>query len=165
VGDYPNFYLGSVTVAGALAGLLFVALSVAPQRLAGGRSAEHQAIAGTAYTALIDALWISLFALRPNNVLPAANLTFAVIGLAGTGRLARRLWRARSQQTAGSGAGRRTAHRRSSDIRSTGGAGRGRLWYPLTWPNRVLCVTPSTDIGSVPPPPRPGPSRPRRLCS
>ncbi len=58
MGDYTNFYLGSVTVAGALAGLLFVALSVAPQRLSGDRSAEHQAVAGTAYTALIDALWI-----------------------------------------------------------------------------------------------------------
>ena len=101
VGDYTNFYLGSVTVAGALAGLLFVALSVAPQRLSGSRPAEHQAIAGTAYTALIDALWISLFALRPGNVLPAANLTFAVIGLVGTGRLARRLWRARTQESVG----------------------------------------------------------------
>jgi len=29
---------------------------------------------------------------------------------------------------AGSGAGRPTAHRRSSDIRSTGGAGSGRPW-------------------------------------
>ena len=101
VGDYTNFYLGSVTVAGALAGLLFVALSVAPQRLSGGQSAEHQAIAGTAYTALIDALWISLFALRPGNVLPAANLAFAIIGLIGTSRLAGRLWRSRAQQAVG----------------------------------------------------------------
>jgi len=43
-GDCINCYLGSVTVARALAGLLFVALSVAPQRLAGGQPAEHQAI-------------------------------------------------------------------------------------------------------------------------
>ena len=35
MGDYTNFYLGSTTVAGALAGLLFVSLSVAPQRLSG----------------------------------------------------------------------------------------------------------------------------------
>ena len=98
MGDYTNFYLGSTTVAGALAGLLFVSLSVAPQRLSGGRSAEQQAIAATAYTALVDALWISLFALRPGNLLPAANLAFAVIGLVGTGRQARRLWRARTEE-------------------------------------------------------------------
>lgn len=98
MGDYTNFYLGSTTVAGALAGLLFVSQSVAPQRLSGGRSAEQQAIAATAYTALVDALWISLFALRPGNVLPAANLVFALIGLVGTGRQARRLWRARTQE-------------------------------------------------------------------
>ncbi len=47
MGDYTNFYLGSTTVAGDLAGLLFVSLSVAPQRLSGGRSAEQQAIAAT----------------------------------------------------------------------------------------------------------------------
>lgn len=80
--DYTNFYLGSVTVArGAGRAALRRAVG-APQRLVGGQWAEHQAIAGTAYIAL----WISLFALRPNNVLPAANLTFAVIGLVGTGR-------------------------------------------------------------------------------
>lgn len=101
MGDYTNFYLGSVTVAGALAGLLFVSLSVAPQRVEGGRSAEQQAVAATAYTALVDALWISLFALRPGNLLPAANLAFAVIGLVGAGRQARRLWRARTQETVG----------------------------------------------------------------
>lgn len=55
VGDYPNFYLGSVTVAGALAGLLFVSLSVAPQRMEGRRPAEHQAIAGTAYPGRLTA--------------------------------------------------------------------------------------------------------------
>jgi hypothetical protein len=98
VGDYTNFYLGSTTVAGALAGLLFVSLSVAPQRVEGGRPAEQQAIAATAYTALVDALWISLFALRPGNLLPAANLAFAVIGLVATGRQARRLWRVRTQE-------------------------------------------------------------------
>jgi hypothetical protein len=32
VASYTNFLVGSTTVAGALAGLLFVALSVAPQR-------------------------------------------------------------------------------------------------------------------------------------
>ena len=33
VSSYTNFFLGSTTVSGALTGLLFVSLSVAPQRL------------------------------------------------------------------------------------------------------------------------------------
>jgi hypothetical protein len=51
---YTDFYLGSVTVAGALTGLLFVALSVAQAREEGKTSIEHQAVAGTAFTALLD---------------------------------------------------------------------------------------------------------------
>ena len=97
--SYTNFFLSSTTVAGALAGLLFVALSVAPQRLVGATaSAEQQAIAATAFTALVDALWISLFALRPGNALPGANLAFGLIGLSSTVSLAVRLWRARARE-------------------------------------------------------------------
>jgi hypothetical protein len=45
VGSYTNFYLRSTTVAGALAGLLFVALSVAPQAAAWRPlSVEQQAV-------------------------------------------------------------------------------------------------------------------------
>ena len=97
--SYTNFFVGSTTVAGALAGLLFVALSVAPERLMGAAaSTEQQAIAATAFTALVDALWISLVALRPGNVLPGANLVLGLLGLTSTAGLAIRLWRARARQ-------------------------------------------------------------------
>ena len=70
-----NLSLGSSGVAGALTGLLFVSLSIAPERLTGEHaSAEQQSIAATAFTALVDALWISLFALRPGNDIPTASL-------------------------------------------------------------------------------------------
>jgi hypothetical protein len=96
---YTNFFLGSVTVAGALTGLLFVALSVAPQRQSeSGLSVEHQSIAATAFTALVDSLWISLIALLPGNGIPTANLIFGVLGLTSTVGLVVRLWRARSDQ-------------------------------------------------------------------
>jgi hypothetical protein len=99
VASYTNFFVGSTTVAGALAGLLFVALSVAPERLMGATaSTEQQAIAATAFTALVDALWISLVALRPGNVLPGANLVLGLLGLTSTVGLAIRLWRARAEQ-------------------------------------------------------------------
>jgi hypothetical protein len=95
--SYTNFFLGSVTVAGALTGLLFVALSVAQSREQGKTSIEHQAVAGTAFTALVDSLWISLIALLPDgNGIPTANLLLGALGMTSTAGLGVRLWRARS---------------------------------------------------------------------
>ena len=94
--SYTNFFLGSVTVAGALTGLLFVALSVAQSREQGETSLEHQAVAGTAFTALVDSLWISLIALLPGNGIPTANLLLGALGVTSTAGLGVRLWRARA---------------------------------------------------------------------
>ena len=94
---YTDFYLGSVTVAGALTGLLFVALSVAQAREQGKTTLEHQAVAGTAFTALVDSLWISLVALLPgSNGIPTVNLLLGLLGMTSTAGLGVRLWRARS---------------------------------------------------------------------
>lgn len=61
--SFTAFFTGTATVAGALVGLLFVALSVSPAQLRGVHaSLEHQTIASTAFTALTDALFISLIA-------------------------------------------------------------------------------------------------------
>src|ERR1035438_10750214 len=96
---YTNFFLGSVTVGGALTGLLFVALSLAPQRLMGdSASVEQQSIAATAFTALVDSLWLSLVALIPGNGLPSASLILGLIGLTGTVGLTVRLLRPRSKE-------------------------------------------------------------------
>ncbi len=95
---YSNFFLGSVTVAGALTGLLFVALSVAQGQDTGRGSAERQAVAATAFTALVDSLWISLVALLPGNGIPTASLLLGVLGLTSTVALIVRLWRSRSRE-------------------------------------------------------------------
>jgi hypothetical protein len=94
--SYAGFFAGAATVAGALTGLLFVALSVAPERLRGTTaSVEHQAIAATAFTALVDALFVSLLGLDPRGNLHIAALILGLIGLASSAGLAVRLWRSR----------------------------------------------------------------------
>ncbi len=95
--SYTNFFLGSVTVAGALTGLLFVALSVAQGRAGATGSPEHQAIAATAFTALVDSLWVSLVALLPGNGIPTASLLLGLLGVTSTAGLIVRLWQARSK--------------------------------------------------------------------
>jgi hypothetical protein len=94
---YAEFFSGSATVAGALVGLLFVALSVSPERLRGDTaSLEHQAIAATAFTALVDALFVSLIGLQPGGGLRYGAVILGGLGLTSSCGLAVRLWRSRS---------------------------------------------------------------------
>jgi hypothetical protein len=66
--SYHAFFSGCVSVAGALIGLLFVAISITPHKMAGDRaSTEFQRRAGIAFTSLINALVISLVALLPGD--------------------------------------------------------------------------------------------------
>ena len=96
VTSYTGFFTGTATVAGALVGLLFVALSVAPERLRGDTaSIEHQAIASTAFTALVDALFVSLIGLQPGGGLNYGAVILGGLGLSSSIGLATRLWRAR----------------------------------------------------------------------
>jgi hypothetical protein len=95
VASYSEFFTASVTVAGALVGLLFVALSLSPERLRDARNVEHQAIAATAFTALVDALFVSLIALQPGGGLDYGAVIFGALGLSSTAGLALRLWRSR----------------------------------------------------------------------
>ncbi len=93
--SYYPFFGGAATVAGALIGLLFVALSLSPERLRDAASVEHQAIAATAFTALVDALFISLIGLQPGSGLQQGAVIFGALGLSSTVGLTLRLWRNR----------------------------------------------------------------------
>jgi hypothetical protein len=87
--SFHDFFSGCATVAGALIGLLFVALSVSPEKLTGADArAEHQVRAGAAFSALVNTLVIALVALLPGASLGQAGIIVAAAGLATTFGLA-----------------------------------------------------------------------------
>jgi hypothetical protein len=80
--SYHDFFVGCATVSGALIGLLFVAISVSPGKLAGDRaSTDHQVKAGAAFSALVNTLVIALVALMPGTGLGYTSIIVAGAGL------------------------------------------------------------------------------------
>jgi hypothetical protein len=83
--SFHDYFGGCASVAGALIGLLFVAISVSPEKLTGDSArAEHQVRAAAAFSALVSTLVIALVALLPGASLGEAGVIVAAAGLATT---------------------------------------------------------------------------------
>jgi hypothetical protein len=86
--SYHDFFSACATVAGALIGLLFVAISIAPAKLSGPRAEnDHQLKAAMAFSALVNTMVIALVALLPGASLSLTVIIVAASGLSSTAGL------------------------------------------------------------------------------
>jgi len=78
---FTTFFATTAAVAGALIGLLFVAISVAPELEDGAHRVQTDVRAGIAFSALINALVLSLFALIPDMDLGTTAIVLGLVSL------------------------------------------------------------------------------------
>lgn len=78
---YVEFFVATATVAGALVGLLFVAVSVRPEAAARTAHITTRLRSVAALSAFLDTLFLSLLALRPQPAIGRTAAFLAVIGI------------------------------------------------------------------------------------
>ncbi|HLH60184.1 MAG TPA: hypothetical protein VKV20_00765 [Ktedonobacteraceae bacterium] len=82
---FANFFVASASAGAALVGLLFVAISIAPEHtVMVGAPLERQAVATNAFASLLNAFFISLGALIPFSNLGWLTLVMSLTGVSGS---------------------------------------------------------------------------------
>jgi uncharacterized membrane protein len=97
---FSSFFLATSSSTAALIGLLFVATSISSQRVFSSKaSPELTAVATSAFTALVDAFFVSTAALLPKSNVGYTALLLALVGSVNTislgVRLAQNRWQNR----------------------------------------------------------------------
>ncbi|NMO90955.1 hypothetical protein [Actinomycetospora sp. TBRC 11914] len=80
--DWHEFFVATATVAGALIGLLFVAISVRPGAASRTAHITVRLRSVTALSAFLNTLFLSLLALRPRAELGSVSIALGAAGLA-----------------------------------------------------------------------------------
>jgi hypothetical protein len=89
--DYTNYFTAAATAAGTLIGLLFVAISLRPETVFGeDATIGGRALASSAFTALVNAFFVSLVALMPNQNVGIGAAVMGTLSLVTTLRLRKR---------------------------------------------------------------------------
>ena len=92
--SFLDFFLAVAGAGGALIGLLFVAISINPERIFGSRGAqERQGVAASAYTGLVNGFFVATGALIPHINAGGMALAFAGISILNSLALSWRLLR------------------------------------------------------------------------
>ncbi|HEY0215808.1 MAG TPA: hypothetical protein VGC57_05400 [Cellulomonas sp.] len=90
--SFTSYFTGSATAAGSLIGLLFVAIALRPESVFGPKATlSGQSLAGSAFTALVNAFFVSLIALIPGENIGTGVIVLAGLSLLSTVRLHRKL--------------------------------------------------------------------------
>ncbi|MGH7124977.1 MAG: hypothetical protein ACREFI_11440, partial [Stellaceae bacterium] len=80
--EYTNYFVASTGASAALLGLLFVSISIAPERIFGSESEpSHRSLALSAFTALANAFFVSLSGLIPHVSFGDFVITAGIIAL------------------------------------------------------------------------------------
>jgi hypothetical protein len=92
--SFTPYFTATATAAGALIGLLFVAVSLRSDTVFGERAtAQGRANAASAFTALVNCFFVSLVALLPGTGVGDVSITLAIVSLLATVRLHREVGR------------------------------------------------------------------------
>jgi hypothetical protein len=92
--SFDGFFTAAASAAGALIGLLFVAISMRPEAVLGANpSARAKALASSSFTGLVNGFFVSMAALIPGKNLGMTAAILAALSLAASFRLQRQVGR------------------------------------------------------------------------